>query len=89
SRTVPVLIGEGLLAFGFLALAIRYASLWLGAAMILQGIQFSLHAFYLVMERGHDRLFAAVTNVVTMGIIIGILVGTTLAWRQARLAPQD
>jgi hypothetical protein len=85
-RVTPTLIGEGLLAMGFLILAIRYASLWLGGAMILQGIQFSLHAFYIVMERSHDWLFAAVTNLVTFGIIGCILLGTTLAWRRARAA---
>jgi hypothetical protein len=83
ARVTPTLIGEGLLALGFLALAIRYASLWLGGAMILQGIQFSLHAFYIVMERPHDWLFAAVTNLVTLGIIACILVGTTITWRRA------
>jgi hypothetical protein len=84
ARQAPTLIGEGLLALGFLVLAIRYASLWLGAAMILQGIQFSLHAFYIVMERHHDRLFAVVSNLVTLGIILCILLGTTIAWRRSR-----
>ncbi|WP_245863807.1 hypothetical protein [Caulobacter mirabilis] len=86
SRTVPILIGEGLLALGFLVLAIRYASLWLGVAMILQGLQFSLHAFYIVMERERDWLFVAVTNVVTLAIILCILVGTVFAWRRASRA---
>ena len=86
ARTTPTLIGEGLLALGFLLLAIRYTSLWLGGAMILQGLQFSLHAFYLVMERGHDWLFAAVTNLVTFGIIGCILLGTTLNWLRNRPA---
>jgi len=86
ARVTPTLIGEGLLALGFLILAIRYASLWLGGAMILQGIQFSLHAFYIVMERHHDWLFAAVTNLVTFGIIICIVLGTTLTWRRTRAA---
>lgn len=84
-RTTPTLIGEGLLALGFLLLAIRYTSLWLGGAMILQGIQFSLHAFYIVMERGHDWLFAAISNLVTFGIIGCVLLGTTLAWRRNRI----
>lgn len=86
ARVTPTLIGEGLLALGFLVLAIRYASLWLGGAMILQGIQFSLHAFYIVMERPHDWLFAAVTNLVTFGIILCILIGTTIAWRRSGAA---
>jgi hypothetical protein len=85
-RQAPTLVGEGLLALGFLVLAIRYASLWLGGAMILQGMQFSLHAFYIVMEKPHDRLFAIVSNLVTLGIVICILVGTTVTWRRRTAA---
>lgn len=86
ARVTPTLIGEGVLALGFLILAIRYAILWLGAAMILQGAQFSLHAFYLVMERERDFLFAVVTNLVTLAIILCILIGTTIAWRRQKAA---
>lgn len=85
-RQAPTLVGEGLLALGFLVLAIRYASLWLGGAMILQGMQFSLHAFYIVMEKPHDRLFAIVSNLVTLGIVLCILVGTTVTWRRRKAA---
>src|SRR5579863_7713286 len=38
-----------------LVLAVRFANLWIGAAMLFQAAQFSLHAYYLVMERPHDR----------------------------------
>lgn len=86
ARQAPTLVGEGLLALGFLVLAIRYASLWLGGAMILQGMQFSLHAFYIVMEKPHDRLFAIVSNLVTLGIVLCILVGTTVTWRRRKAA---
>jgi len=88
ARTTPTLIGEGVLALGFLILAIRYAILWLGAAMILQGAQFSLHAFYLVMERERDFLFAVVTNLVTLAIILCILIGTIIAWRRQKAIAQ-
>ena len=43
-------------------LVVRYASLWLGVTMMLQAVQFSLHAYYLVMERPHDLLHAWVNN---------------------------
>jgi len=84
ARVTSTLIGEGLLALGFLILAIRYASLWLGGAMILQGLQFGLHAFYIVMERSSDWPFWAVSNLVTFGIIACILVGVTVSWRRKR-----
>ena len=77
-----LLTADGLLAIGFLALAMRYASLWIGAAMLLQAGQFSLHAWYLVSGLDRDRFYAIANNLVTIGILICILVGTLIAWRQ-------
>jgi hypothetical protein len=65
-----------------LVLAVRFASLWIGAAMILQAAQFSLHAYYLVMELPHDRLHAWINNTDDWGILISILLGTILAMRR-------
>jgi hypothetical protein len=74
----------------FLLLAVRYASLWLGAAMLLQSAQFSLHAYYLVMEREHDLLHAWINNLDDWGILISITVGTVLAIRRrAEYARED
>lgn len=84
-----LLTADGVLAVGFLALAIRYASLWIGAAMLLQAGQFSLHAFYLVSGLEHDRFYAVANNMVTIGILVCILTGTLIAWRRkARAAAQ-
>jgi hypothetical protein len=57
--------------------------------MILQAVQFSLHAYYLVGERPHDRSYAIVNNIDTLGVLLCILVGTLLAWRQAGLVSQN
>jgi hypothetical protein len=38
---------DALVAAGFLWLAIRYNSLWLGAAMMIKGVQLGLHAMHL------------------------------------------
>ncbi|MFZ5668851.1 MAG: hypothetical protein ACOY4K_05115 [Pseudomonadota bacterium] len=82
-----LLTADGLLAVGFLGLAIRYVSLWLGAAMILQAGQFSLHAWYLVNGLERDRFFAVANNLITAGILACILTGTLVVWRrQARAA---
>lgn len=75
---------DGLVGVVFLVLAVRYTSLWLGGAMLLQGVQFSLHAFYDVTHRPFDRLFAVVNNVVSWGVLACILAGTIAAWRGAR-----
>jgi hypothetical protein len=76
-----LLIIDAFVAVGFLALAIRYASLWLGGAMLFQAAQFSLHAYYLVMEKPHDRFYAVANNLVTLAILLCIVAGTVIAWR--------
>jgi hypothetical protein len=64
-----------------LLLAVRYASLWLGGAMLLQSAQFSLHAYYLVMEMPQDRMHAWINNSCDWGILICLIVGTVSAIR--------
>ncbi len=73
---------DAALAAGFLFLAIRFASLWLGAAMLLQAVQFSLHAYYMVGDLKHDLLFARVNNIDTLGIVIALVGGTAVSWRR-------
>ena len=77
-----LLADDGFLAMGFLFLALRYASVWLGGAMILQAVQFSLHAFYFVADRPHDRLYSTINNIDSLGVLFCILVGALLAWRK-------
>ena len=90
--TVPILIADGVLAMGFLILALRYATLWLGAAMLLQGMAFSMHsALQLgVLEPGLG--YYAAMNIMSLGVLLSIIVGTAQAWvarrRSARLASQ-
>ena len=76
------LLCDGLYGLGFLMLALRYASPWLGGAMLLQAIQFSLHAFYIVAERPHDRTYGLVNNLNSAGVLICILLGIAVAWRR-------
>jgi signal transduction histidine kinase len=66
----------------FLLLAVRYANLWLGAAMLFQAAQFSLHAWYLVNELPHDAMHAWINNGDDWGILIAMTVGTILAIRR-------
>jgi hypothetical protein len=80
SLEIGMLTMDGLLGLGFLVLAVRYTSLWLGAAMLLQAAQFSLHAFYYVTHKPTDRLFAVVNNVVSWGTLLSIIVGTLATW---------
>ncbi|OYX73670.1 MAG: hypothetical protein B7Y81_02000 [Caulobacter sp. 32-67-35] len=81
-RPILLLADEGLLGIVFLLLALRYTSPWLGVAMILQAIQFSLHAYYLVGQIPHDRTYAMINNLDSLGVLLCILIGTLLAWRK-------
>lgn len=81
-QATALLIGEAALALGFLLVAMRYLSPWLGLAMILQAIQFSLHAYYLIGEKPHDYLYRAVNNVNTFAILLIILAATIVSWRR-------
>ena len=65
-----------------LLLAVRYASLWLGGAMLLQSAQFGLHAYYLVMEMPQDLMHAWINNCCDWGILICIVTGTVMAIRR-------
>jgi hypothetical protein len=78
---------DGLTAFALLALAVRYASLWLGCVMLLYALQFTLHAFYLVSERPRDMLHVVVNNVDFFTISLCLVIGTAVAWRRSLRPP--
>lgn len=84
SRDLAMLVADGLMAFGLLALAVRYMSAWIGAAMLLQATQFLLHTYYFVMELAHDKLFGMVNDAVTFGILACIFSGILANWRASR-----
>lgn len=88
---IAQLVGDGLTAVGLLAIAVRYASLWLGGALLFQAAQFSLHSFYLVTGRPNDSLHNLINNVNLYAILICLAFGTIISWRErvrsARAAP--
>ena len=55
-------------------------------ALVLQGVQFSLHAYYLVASRRYDNLYILVNNLVSFGVVASLLFGVVLAWRAQRAA---
>lgn len=77
---------DGLLALGLLLLAMRYVRRWLGVALLLQGVQFSLHAYYLVAAKRYDNLYILVNNLVSFGVVVSLLFGVGLTWRAQRAA---
>jgi hypothetical protein len=81
-EAVALLLSEGLYGLAFLLVALRYTSPWLGGAMLLQALQFSLHAYYLVAERKHDLTYGIVNNLNSAGVLICILFGIFAASRR-------
>jgi hypothetical protein len=85
---VAELVVDGLTALGLLAVVLIYSSLWLGGVMLLYAVLFTLHAYYFVTERAHDRLHAIVNNLDTIGVTWCLVIGTLVAWRRrARAQP--
>lgn len=73
-------LGTGLVAAAiYLLLAVRFANLWIGAAMLLQAAEFSLDSFYLVTDRPLDHLHAWINNTCEWGIVLSILLGAVLS----------
>ncbi len=85
---VPELMFDGLVAVGFLVLAIRYNSLWLGAAMMLKGVQLALHAAHLTdgadLHIGPFNVYTLSLGVVSMLISSTIIAGTIAGMRSRR-----
>jgi hypothetical protein len=82
SESVAMLLSEGLYSLAFLMLALRYTSPWLGGAMLLQAMQFGLHAYYIVAERRHDLTYGIVNNLNSAGVLICILLGIVASSRR-------
>lgn len=85
---LPILLLDALIALSFLALALRYNSLWLGAAMILQGLSLGLHATHLT-EIEDARIFglnayALSINVISVAILGVFISGAMTTMRQRR-----
>lgn len=76
------LVNDGLAALILLAVAVRFATLWMGAVMLFYAAQFSMHAYYLVMDRkAGDYLHALINNLDFIGINLCLVVGVISAWR--------
>ena len=82
SLPILQLVGDGATALGLLAIAIRYASPWLGGALLFQAAQFTLHSLYLVTNRPHDHLHALINNVNLYAILSCLILGTVVEWRR-------
>ncbi len=82
TKAIAQLVGDGLTAVGLLAIAVRYASLWLGGALMFQAAQFSLHSFYFVTNRPQDSLHIMINNTNLFAILACLILGSVMTWRE-------
>jgi hypothetical protein len=81
-RAVAELIGDGLIAFAFLLLALKFASRWLGIVLLLYAAQFALHASYFVLSRPHDEFYFVTNDALFFAVTLALLVGAIGAARE-------
>ena len=80
---------DGVWAVGLLLLAVRYASVWLGVALMLQAVQFSLHSYYLLNELPRDSLHAWINNIDNYGICLCLVAGSVAALRRRKALARE
>lgn len=66
---------DGLMALGFLALALVYGHLWIALMMAAMAAFFSIHAFYEMTNRDLDMVFAQLSNFATIVLLLSLAVG--------------
>jgi hypothetical protein len=80
--TIPVLIADGVLATVFLVLAIRYASPWLGGAMLLQSASFAVHAERLTYAALDTVSYVRAINALSYAVLLVLFAATLATWRR-------
>ncbi len=80
--SVPMLICDFLLSFGLLVLALRFASLWVGAAMLAQSAQLAMQAMFIADGGRTHHAFAAGSNICSAVLLAALLFGTLSSWRR-------
>lgn len=89
---VPVLMFDAAVAVGFLVLAIRYNNLWLGAVMMLKGVQLAFHATHLTdetdMHIGALNIYVLGVNATCIMIALTLIMATRSSVRARRSRQQ-
>lgn len=90
SISAPAIVTDLSMSLGLLWLALRYNSLWLGAAMIVQGGQLALYASFLGGGGRSGNLYAAGFNLASVLLLLSLLCGTLVSWsRRVRARRHD
>ena len=73
-----------LLGIGFLAIAFRYSSLWLGGAMILQSLALLVHGARLSYEGVDTYTWMVLNNLISLAMLVCIMTASFLSSRSRR-----
>lgn len=79
-HAIPLLLFDVALAAALLIIAIRYSSLWLGAAMLLQGFVLAVHAEALSDSDTRNMTYVVVLNLASYVMLLAIIASTAGAW---------
>jgi hypothetical protein len=79
---LTLLVMDATLALGFLALALRFAKMWLGVAMLMQSCELALHGAAMADWGLEFQRYLAFNNLVSFGLLFLLAVATGIAWRQ-------
>ncbi|MFN9089955.1 MAG: hypothetical protein ACK5V0_00205 [Alphaproteobacteria bacterium] len=66
---------DGLMAFSFLIIALRYGYMWIALLMVSMSGYFGVHAFYLMTNRRLDETFALMNNLATGVALLSLTIG--------------
>ena len=73
---------DGLMALGFLTLALLYGHLWIALMMFTMAGFFSIHAFYEMTGRDLDPTFATLSNLATLVLLASLAIGVWTSRRR-------
>jgi hypothetical protein len=77
---------DGGMALSFLLLALRYNYLWIALMMGAMAGYFSVHAYYLMINKPLDKTFALMSNFATLVALFSIAIGV---WTSRRRAAEE
>ena len=84
---ILLFVSDGLISMGLLYIAIRYSSIWLGAAMLFRAVEFALHAIQMTdadIPRWHGMNLYLWANNSLNHLVLWTLAGGTIATMSKR-----
>lgn len=80
AHAVVLLLFDAALATALLVIAIRYTSLWLGVAMIVQAFVLALHSQHVGQDVIAGRTFVVLANIASYAQLLAIVASTCASW---------